>query len=275
MSEDYEIILSLLEKRYRLDYNLLRKSTIQRRIERFMRNSGYNDLGEFRHFLDSNPDGLSSLHDFLLINASSFYREPLTFNLFEKFVLPSLFHKAGRKEMSIRIWSAGCAAGEEPYTISLLCNNFITKLNDSAKFSVLGSDIDNEALGKAVQAVYPYESIKELPVKYLNQGFQQRDHEYILSEHIKKNVRFVRFDLTQEKLLVPPETLFADFETIFCRNVLIYYETDGQRSILNKCTKAVVPGGYLILGQSELLLPEFQKDFIQPFKGIKIFRKKA
>jgi chemotaxis protein methyltransferase CheR len=207
------------------------------------------------------------LFDALTINVTNFFRDKSTYRVIKETVIPELVSskkKQGRK--IIRVWSAGCASGEEPYSMAILFHKILgDKINDFL-ISIHATDIDEVSLDKAKSGEYEAGAVSEVDETILKRYFK-RNLKYELKEEIKQMVMFTRHDLISDRPL-------AHLDVILCRNVLIYFSRDLQMRLFDKFCEALNRGGYLILGKTESLAGE-SAGLFQPVNiRERIYRKK-
>jgi chemotaxis protein methyltransferase CheR len=203
--------------------------------------SGEGQSQEFVHFIDC-----------ITINKTEFFREPDHFSLLQERLLPELLDSCGAgKRYPLRIWSAGCSSGEEPYTIAMTVNEFASS-RQPYRFSVLATDISQRVLEKAARAVYPLESFdpiaEPLRRKYLLRNRDEERSEGRIAPEIRKLVEFRRLNLTGENL-----STGGPLDIIFCRNVMIYFTKSVREALIERLSGRLRVGGYLIAGHSETL----------------------
>ena len=261
---EFDFILEYLHEKRGLNFSGNRPSMLERRINKRLSKTCNDSYLEYFKYLKHHDEELTDLLDVLTINVSSFFRDTLVFNYLGKKVIPSIiFKKINQKDQTIRIWSAGCASGEEPYSIAILLHEYLEKESLSFDVSIFATDIDYNSLEKAQQAKYSVESVQDISISRINSHFYKDNEMYQLSSLIREMVHFSHFDLLDTKHFSPPESIFGDFDMVLCRNVLIYFETPYQKIIYEKITKSLANGGYLALGESETLDNQFQSGFIK------------
>lgn len=240
-SEKISAIVSVLHGRTGVDFSRYRPATVQRRIRNRMMSLGTDCLDAYLSLLSRSTDEAGHLLSRISIKVSRFYRNAESWELLRKAVLPELARQAGAD--GVRIWSAGCGFGEEPYTLAML-------LEDAGLAgTVTGTDIDPAAIAVAERGVYPAQAVTELPeelaVRYLVPAGAGPNHREV-SERVRARVHFHAQDLLQRDV---PEG--GRFDLICCRNVLIYYQPDVQRELFGFFGRALRPGGFLFLGEAE------------------------
>jgi chemotaxis protein methyltransferase CheR len=217
---------------------------LRRRIAVRMRARGLHTYADYAALLLTDAQEYQKLRDAVTINVSKFFRNPEVWEVVDQRVLPSLFDTL----RPIRMWSAGCAGGEEPFSIAIMLREYAERnnqLNSLARFDVLGTDIDRASLELAQRGEYSAFAFTDIPVPlrekwFLPPAFQK------LKPEIMRDVRFESRDL-----------ITADFGTgydvIFCRNVVIYFERAVQEALFAKFHAALAPGGFLVMGKVETL----------------------
>lgn len=220
---------------------------IRRRIAVRMRACGVHTYDDYRALLDRLPGEYDRLRDALTINVTRFYRNADTWNLLRRQVLPALLD-AGRPE--VRVWSAGCASGEEPYTLAILAAAHLDgggRGVELGRLTIDATDIDRTSLDRACAARYPAEALTEMPDELARPYFEACGTDRRVVEHVRRRVQVRALDLTCE----PP--IRTGYDLILCRNVVIYFDRPMQERLFQAFAEALVPGGYLVLGKVETL----------------------
>lgn len=257
-------------------------SMLKRRLERRLTatrspariGSGGEAYLDYARFLDSHPEEYKKLFDDLTINVSRFFRNPLTFELIYKVVLPDMIeYKQRSMDNMIRIWSTGCADGEEPYSIAILLAELLGKQLKNYNITIYATDIDTDALDNAKTGIYSEDCVVEVKKGLLDKYFHF-DGNYRIKEDVKELVDFSYHDLTSEKFIAPTKSVFINFDLILCRNVLIYFSRTLQNKVFNNFTHDLNKNGYLILGEAETLPDDFKSDFVCGDNLSKIYQRK-
>ncbi len=223
---------------------------IKRRIAARIRSLGCNSADEYLQLLTEHESEQEELIEALTIHVSQFFRNPTTFAYLEAEILPALIRKR-RGEGELRIWSAGCAGGEEPYSIALLCDELCGPLD---QVSILGTDVSADILKRARKGLYEAHRLVEVPEPVLIEYFSLEGIRYQLNSRIRSKVRFFRHDILRDRP-------FHRVDMILCRNMLIYFSRQEQERILVSLADALVPGGLLVLGRAETLVSESREVF--------------
>lgn len=259
MAKDLALILNYLNKKRGFDFSGYRISMVERRVEdRFtsIKCERYND---YFKYLQENPDELDNLIDVLTINVSRYFRDSLTFEYIADRILPAIvYEKKKAKDNGIRVWSAGCARGEEPYSIAILIHELFEKEAMKTAVSIFATDIDNKILKKAKKAAYPFESIKSVKYRLLKKYFTAEGETFQLLPAIRNMVSFSLYDILDKKSYAPPESVYGSFDIVLCRNVLIYFDTEHQEQIFDRLHRSMAKNGYLVLGEAEIPSTNYQ-----------------
>jgi chemotaxis protein methyltransferase CheR len=220
------------------------------RLSRRIRSLGMTRFGDYLAAVEREQSERVEMVDRVVTNETRFYREPKQFEFLEKTILPRWKAEAerGARPRKVRVWSAGCSTGQEPYSIamSLLANL------EGWSVEVLASDISGRALRQAVAGLWPVDKAAEIPEPYLKsfmlRGVRSQTGKMLADDRVRSVIRFQRVNLHEEL----PEV--GKFDLVFCRNVLIYFDVASRTKAVNRLLGRLVPAGYLFLGHSESLL---------------------
>lgn len=251
--EDYAAVRDVLLTQRGFDLGMYKDRCIKRRIAARLRALGFSDPSAYLERLRQDEAEVDLLLEALSIHVSQFFRNPSTFFTLERQVLPDLLRRVealGRS--AIQLWSAGCAGGEEAYSLALLMADLMPT---GMKVAILGTDVSEGVLAQARQGLFPTSRLTEVPPHLLDRYFRAEGRQYRLVEEVRHAVAFARHDL-----LAPGDYPPADL--ILCRNVLIYFSREEQEQILGRFAAALTPGGVLVLGRAETLLGN-QRQFFQ------------
>ncbi|MFK5952258.1 MAG: protein-glutamate O-methyltransferase CheR [Desulfobacterium sp.] len=278
MNTSLQQILFLLNKNRGMDFFGYRTAMIQRRIDQRLPFTNCKDINAYFFYLKETPLELDILIDTLTINVSQFFRDPLIFEYLSARILPALFEqKKKHPHPSLRIWSSGCAMGEEPYSIAMLINEYMniekqtTDLNMDV--TIFATDIDRKIIKKAKKAVYAFESIKNVKYGLVKKNFLSQEKGFHLLPFLKERVSFSVYDILDQNSYAPPESIFGNFDMVFCRNMLIYFNTQYQDTIFDKLYRSLSLNGYLILGEAEVPPIKHQNHFRKVNECCHIYQK--
>ncbi len=244
-----------------------KKRYLIRRIRVRMGRLKLNSYQDYFKYLNDTKGEIKDLQESLSINVTRFFRNRDTYDLLKKEILPQLVDKCKKnKQKDIKIWSAGCAVGAEPYTLAMICSDAIPM---NIKLSIQATDIKNDLLSVARNGVYSEAYLAELTeteaMKYFSNN---RIGEYAVNQNIKRLVTFSRHDLMKDKY---PNYL----DMITCRNVLIYVDRTAQQEIITNFFNALKPGGILILGRTETLFGDWRRHVDIISTKHRIYQKKS
>lgn len=252
-----EAVLEELRRARGLDLSDYRRATLERRLAVRMANLRLNDPGEYLKRLRSDPSECDQVIDSILIKVSSFFRDPVVFELLAQRILPSIIDRYRRdRARQIRVWSSGCAAGEEAYSVAILLAQALEDEDFPWLPYICATDISPEALAAAQTGSYGRKSLETTQLGILDRFFRPTADGFEVIPEIRRLVHFSRHDLTSRHSLTPADSVFGSFDLVLCRNVLIYFSLDLQKRVQDKLYGALNPGGFLVLGMSESLPPE-------------------
>jgi chemotaxis protein methyltransferase CheR len=237
-------IRMLIEERTSIRFDESRERFFSTRVREHMARKGHaRGIDLLRAVKKTNFD-FQELLESLLTQETSFFRYPGVFEAFEKRVLPELhIRKFWKNPRSLRIWSAGCSTGEEPYSIAITVADAIS-FADAWNVEILATDIGRQALAIAERGIYSGRSIASVNEKQIATHFQAVDAGSQIRPRLRKMVNFVQMNLTNSVYL-------GKMDVIFCMNVLIYFSEDRRRELVQHFYSVLEPGGYLFLGHSE------------------------
>ena len=268
-------IFSYLHKERCFDFSGYRRSTAERLIQKRLSAAKCTSYEEYLSFLSQHPDELDNLLDVLTVNVGKFFRDPLTFEYLSDIVFPAVASKkTAQGDHTLRIWSSGCACGEEPFSVAILLYEKKGDEKPDLDVEIFATDIDEGALIRARRAVYTVESMENIKYSFLKRYFHiAGENSFELIPEIKKMVNFSIYDMFDKKNYAPPESIYGSFDIILCRNLLIYFNLEYQDRIINKLYRSLAEGGFLILGEAETIGKEFKHYFRRVTECCSIYRK--
>ncbi|WP_227247218.1 CheR family methyltransferase [Paraburkholderia caribensis] len=236
-------IMVILRTRTGHDFRHYKRATVLRRIERRLQVNGITDLQVYRDHLHLHPDETQALLQDMLISVTNFFRDKEAFDVLERDILPSLFEGRGEQDR-IRVWSVGCATGEEAYSVAMLLQERSLKSTDGISFQVFATDIDERAIAFARTGLYPDSILGDVTAARVRQFFSKDAAHYRVKKELREHMLFAHHNVLSD----PP---FSRLDLICCRNLLIYLDREAQIEILKMFHFALRPGGVLFLGSSE------------------------
>ncbi|MGB9720021.1 MAG: CheR family methyltransferase [bacterium] len=238
MEHSFQNLIKLVEEKTGFKCGSYKEKPLTRRIRVRMRALGFNEFSQYHDYLINNPEEFGKLLDTLTIKLSYFFRNSETFEYLKNEIMPRL-----AENEQITIWSAGCAQGEEPYSLAIIA----AESNILEKLVIYATDIDEQALMKARQGTYPSLVFQYTPKPYIEKYFIKCSDGYQIKDNLKSVIQFSHLDLFDN---FP----FGLCNLIMCRNVLIYMDRSAQSTLVRKLYETLKPGGYLVIGKVELLL---------------------
>ena len=265
-AETLQRILAQIHARTGQDLNQYKRSTVLRRVERRMQLNGFLTLEPYLNFLRHNTNEVRAMFNDILIGVTNFFRDRESWAALEKKVIPALFEKKKQND-EIRVWSIGCATGEEAYSLAILLFEHADKLDFRPQIHLFASDLDERSIMQAREGVYPAVIEADVSAARLERFFTREGEYYRINREIRDSVLFATHNLLRD----PP---FSRQDLLACRNVLIYLDRSVQDRVFDIFHYALHPEGYLFLGSSESAeyLPEL---FSLVDKQHRIYRAKS
>jgi two-component system, chemotaxis family, CheB/CheR fusion protein len=244
-SEDLEKLLDYLKRNRGFDFTGYKRTSLDRRIQKRMDTVGVRGYVDYIDYLEVHPDEFAALFNTILINVTAFFRDPGAWTFLANEVIPALIKRKDPRS-PIRVWSAGCASGEEAYTLAMIFSEILGKqYRDRVK--IYGTDADEEALGRARLAAYSESEAEGIPPELRDKYFDRADSKYIFKKDYRRQVIFGRHDLIQDAPI-------SRVDLLVCRNALMYFNSETQARIISRFHFALNDGGVLFLGRAETLL---------------------
>ncbi len=244
--ESFEALLDYLKENRGSDFTGYKRQSLMRRVTRRMQTVNIADYRDFQNYLAANPEEFTSLFNTILINVTSFFRDKDAWDYLARDIIPEILASKKRNE-TIRIWSAGCASGEEAYTIAMLMTEAVgaDSLKDHVK--IFATDIDGAALYQARNATYPAKEVELVPRELRDKYFTIVGKSYVFKSDLRDSIIFGRHDLIQDAAI-------SHLDLLVCRNTLMYFNSQTQSKILSRFHSALNDYGFIFLGRAELLL---------------------
>ncbi|MFL5560930.1 MAG: CheR family methyltransferase, partial [Gemmatimonadaceae bacterium] len=244
--EALESLLEFLKKHRNFDFTGYKRASLQRRIDRRMQDIGTTSYAEYMRQLEDRPEEFASLFDTVLINVTAFFRDDAPWKALTETVIPDLIARR-TPESPIRVWSAGCATGEEAYTLAMVLAEVLGEAKFRERVKIYATDVDEAALTHARHAVYSAKAVEAVPEPLRAKYFDSVDGAFAVRKEFRRSVIFGRNDLILDAPI--PRT-----DVIVCRNTLMYFRTETQEKILNRFHFSLNDDGVLLLGRAETLL---------------------
>ncbi|GGM22859.1 chemotaxis protein methyltransferase [Paraliobacillus quinghaiensis] len=243
---DYQIFSQSIKKKTGIDLTLYKEVQMKRRLTSLRDKKGFSDFNSYYQALVSNKELMEEFLDKMTINVSEFYRNSSRWNILENKILPDLL----KKNRKLKIWSAACSTGDEPYTIAMMLSQYV----DLDDVSILATDIDDKILERAKKGIYTERALKEVPPKLKEKFFKKDGSLYTIDDKIKSAITFKKHNLLSDPYP-------SNFDLIVCRNVLIYFTEEAKTTIYEKFSRALVEQGVFFVGSTEQIFNPNKYDF--------------
>ncbi|MDQ6643327.1 MAG: hypothetical protein M3Y76_02645, partial [Chloroflexota bacterium] len=262
-----DVLRSILEQvshQASIDFRPYKSLTILRRIGRRMTVTHNQSMRDYLEYLKTYPIEVGELVKAFLINVTQFFRDPEAFSYLKKDILPDLITKARERDHTLRFWTAGCATGEEPYSLAMLIVEMLGEEFSAWNIKIFATDLDEAAITFARRGVYSETMLKGMPEGYDTRYFERTDHGYRISKILRQMVIFGQQNLSRS-------APFPRIDLVLCRNVLIYFTPELQEYVLNQFAYSLSAEGYLFLGKAETVRP-LQTYYEMVSKRWKVYR---
>jgi two-component system, chemotaxis family, CheB/CheR fusion protein len=245
-NRDLEVLLDYLRRSRGFDFTGYKRTSLSRRIERRIQDVGADGYLGYLDHLEVDPDEFTQLFNTILLNVTSFFRDPPAWDYLRAEILPRLVAEKDDDE-PFRIWSAGCASGEEAYTLAMVAAEALGPEAVRERVKIYATDVDEDALSQARQARYTAKQVEGVPPELLERHFERNGDGYVFSKELRRSVIFGRHDLIQDAPI-------SRIDLLVCRNTLMYLNSETQSHVLARFSFALREGGCLMLGKAEMLL---------------------
>ncbi|HEX2208882.1 MAG TPA: CheR family methyltransferase [Longimicrobium sp.] len=241
----FESLLEFLKASRSFDFTAYKRSTLMRRVARRMQAVGIQGFDAYRDYLELHAHEFDELLNTILINVTSFFRDHEAWEVLAREFVPALLARKGPGE-PVRVWSAGCASGQETYTVMMVLADAMQPEEFRARVKVYATDADHDALTTARQGTYDEDDLDELPAGYRDRYFERTGGLWTFRADLRRQVIFGRHDLVQDAPI-------SHLDLLVCRNVLMYFNAEVQSRILSRFHFALAPHGMLFLGKAEMI----------------------
>jgi len=245
-SVNFKDLVDLIYQNSGLKFTETNKSVLENRLQRrLIELEGKYNLETYINFLKQNEDEKKLFFDLITTNLTYFFRNATHFEIFENYVIPQLieYKRKHSQSKTIKIWSAGCSTGEEPYSLAMVLKEILPY---DFSFKIIASDLSFQSLVKAKSGLYSAQTIQSIPLKY-RKYLDQIDDNFVIKNEIKSLINFDYHNLAHENG-------HKNIDIIFCRNVLIYFDEDSLKGVVNRFYQSLANQGYLFIGHSESLI---------------------
>src|SRR5262245_7147589 len=260
-----EDLLAFIRDARGFDFTGYKRSSLARRIRKRMHEAGSADFVDYRDRLESSAEEFGLLFNTILINVTGFFRDTDTWTFLQQEVMPELLANiTGERE--IRVWSAGCASGEEAYSLAIAFSEALGVEETAKRVKIYGTDIDDEALRDARIGLYSAKALEALPAELRDKYFEQNAAQFSFRPDLRRRVIFGRHDITRDAPI-------SRLDLLVCRNTLMYFNVETQSQVIDRFHFAMGEGGYLFLGKAEMLLSDGERFEVVSMRQ-RIFRRR-
>jgi two-component system CheB/CheR fusion protein len=242
----FEALLVYIKESRGFDFTGYKRSSVMRRVTRRMNQVGIADYHDYLDYLQVHPDEFTTLFNTILINVTGFFRDAEAWEHLAGEIVPQLIESKPAGE-PVRIWSAGCASGEEAYTLAMMLAELMGVDAFRDRVKIYATDVDEEQLNEARQASYTEQQIEAVPAGLRERYFEGNNGRHTFRKDLRRSVIFGRNDLVQDAPI-------SRIDLLVCRNTLMYFNAETQSRILTRFHFALADGGVLFLGKAEMLL---------------------
>jgi two-component system CheB/CheR fusion protein len=243
---DFEALLQYLQQSRGFDFTGYKRTTLMKRVQKRMARVGINEFADYLDYLQVHPDEFVQLFNTILINVTSFFRDPEAWAFLSREVLPRIIQSAGR-EAPIRCWCAGTASGEEAYSLAILLAEAMGADQFRQRVKIYATDVDEEALAGARLAAHTPREMEAVPPEFVERYFERSGTRHVFRTDLRRSLIFGRHDLVQDAPI-------SRLDLLVCRNTLMYFTAETQTRVLARLHHALNDSGYLFLGKAEMLL---------------------
>ena len=244
---DFANLIRYIQESRGVDFRGYKKSSLRRRVTRRMEEVGSDSFATYHGLLEADPREFNELLNTVLINVTSFFRDEEAWTALRNEVVPAIVERSRQNNQPIRIWSIGCASGEEPFSVAMAFADVLGVEAFCDTVKVYATDLDEEALRAARHATYTPRDVENLPPEMLERYFERSGNHFVFQRELRKCVIFGRHNVVHDAPI-------SRIDLLVCRNLLIYLEAETQDSVLPRLHYALVDGGYMFLGKAETQL---------------------
>ncbi len=263
----FQVLLSKVQRDLGFHGSQYKERCLKRRFNvRMRRHNMEDDFWAYKKLLEKNKHEYEELLKSLTINVTKFFRNLPVFEFISQSVLPEIFESKSAGQ-TIRIWSAGCASGEEPYSLAILAHEQKKIFRKPLSIHIIATDIDPECLTQGASGIYEEQAFDETPAQFKEIYFKKIEKKYKVVEEIQNIVKFRKLDLFHDAFPI-------HVDLICCRNVIIYFSRDAQVELIEGFKKTLTPAGFLVLGKTETMHQQLAHKFERINSRERVFKNK-
>lgn len=240
MAFDYDYLIKEVYKLTKIDLSFYKQNQMKRRIDALLARRHVDSYDKYIDLIKRDKEACKEFVEYITINVSEFYRNPEQWDILTNEILPELIKRRGKK---LKIWSAACSTGDEPYSLVMALSKYVSLYD----ISITATDISEDIIEKAKIGIYGEKSVAGVPKEYLEKYFTKNGNFYSISDQIKKCVHFKKHNLLSDEF-------YKDYDLIVCRNVLIYFTEEAKGKVFRKYFDSLAKGGFLFIGSTEQII---------------------
>ncbi|GFO64256.1 protein-glutamate O-methyltransferase CheR [Geomonas paludis] len=272
MGETVAEILGFLTDYFGADFQSYSHSLAEKRVAERISQLRLPGLTQYCHFLHSDPGEPAYLSRMLRIRFSSFFRDPLQFELLRSQIMSSLLPGSSQGGF-LRAWSAACAAGEEACSLAIIIDETVQLLDVRPTVQIFATDVAEDALEEGRSGYYTRGSLAGVTLRQLDTYFKADGNGYRIDPRLLSMISYCRHDLLDPHTFAPPESLFGSFDLICCRNFLMYLDPQAYLRVFDNLFRALNPGGVLLLGKAETVPDRYHQHLVRIHECGNLYRK--
>ncbi len=246
--QDFENLLNYLNSSRGIDLTGYKRSSLRRLTTKRMQRVEVESYSEYLDYLQVHPQEHENLFNSLMLNVTAFFRDRSAWDFLREKTIPRILEQKEEDE-PVRLWSAGCASGEEAYSLAILLSEALGVEQFCQRVKIYATDFDDDAINQGRKAVYPAKSLETIPEDWQRKYFETKGSGYIFDSTLRRCVIFGKHDLLEDAPI-------SRLDLLSCRNTLIYFNSETQAKILNRFHFALNPSGFLFVGKAEMLLAQ-------------------
>jgi chemotaxis protein methyltransferase CheR len=276
MNAELDAIVRVMRDSHGIDISMYDSSFLANSVEKRVSAASAKTAAAYAEALPGDDAEAEAFADSLNITYSEFFRNSLTFALLEQLILPSLIEhgqKTGRAE--IRVWSAGCAAGQEPYSVAMLLDELLSARGDAVGFRFFATDRSDAELASARKGAYDRAAVGNVRLRHIRHYFTRKGETYQVIPRLRERIAFSVYDLLDGHGVCPPVSIYGDFDLVICSNLLFYYRPGVRQLVLDNISSCLAPHGYLMTGEAERAIVQAAGGFRALAPPAALFRKRG
>jgi two-component system CheB/CheR fusion protein len=262
---ELEDLLAFIRDSRGFDFTGYKRTSLTRRIRKRMQETGITDYLDYRDRLESTTEEFGHLFNTILINVTSFFRDTDAWAYMRTEIMPALLTNSASSD-EIRIWSAGCASGEEAYSLAIMFAEALGVDECAKRVKIYATDVDDDALESGRSGIYPAKSLEPLTTEQRDKYFERHGAQYVFRPDLRRRVIFGRHDITRDAPI-------SRLDLLACRNTLMYFNVETQSQVIDRFHFALRDGGCLFLGKAEMLLSDGERFEVDSMRQ-RIFRRR-